>query len=94
MTRVLAGPNATQLMADFGAEVWKVEALYGDEARTWGASSFSQINRGKQSIAINISDPKGQRLVRELAKRADVFVENSRWQSPNYSVSTLIPRFH
>lgn len=76
ISRVLAGPNATQILADFGAEVWKIEALWGDEARTWGKSSFAMINRGKRSVAINLADPRGQDIVRALAKKADVAVEN------------------
>jgi len=76
LTRVLAGPNATQMLADFGATIWKVEALYGDEARTWGEAAFAQFNRGKMSIAVNIAEPRGQELIRQLARKADVFTEN------------------
>lgn len=76
MSRVLAGPNATQILADFGAEVWKIEALWGDEARTWGQSSFAMINRGKKSIAVNLAEPRGQDIIRALARKADVAVEN------------------
>ncbi len=76
MSRVLAGPNATQILADFGAEVWKIEALWGDEARTWGQSSFAMINRGKKSIAVNLAEPRGQGIIRALARKADVAVEN------------------
>jgi crotonobetainyl-CoA:carnitine CoA-transferase CaiB-like acyl-CoA transferase len=76
ISRVLAGPNATQILADFGAEVWKIEALWGDEARTWGKSSFAMINRGKKSIAVNLAEPRGQDIIRALAKKADVAVEN------------------
>ncbi|MCF3593062.1 CoA transferase [Rhodobacteraceae bacterium LMO-12] len=76
ISRVLAGPNCTNIFADFGAEVWKIEALQGDEARTWGEAGFATLNRGKNSVAINFADTRGQDLVKELAKKADVAVEN------------------
>ncbi len=83
LSRILAGPYATQMLADLGAEVWKVEAPWGDDTRRWGppfregeSAYFLSTNRGKKSLAINIKDPRGQELVRGLAARADVLVEN------------------
>lgn len=91
LTRVLAGPWATQIFADLGAEVIKVERPgVGDDTRAWGppflvgadgeettdSSYFLSANRGKKSITIDISTAEGQRLVRELAKSADILVEN------------------
>jgi crotonobetainyl-CoA:carnitine CoA-transferase CaiB-like acyl-CoA transferase len=76
ISRVLAGPNCTQIFADFGATVWKIEAPWGDEARGWGMAAFAMLNRGKKSVVINFEEPRGQELVRQLARRADVAVEN------------------
>jgi crotonobetainyl-CoA:carnitine CoA-transferase CaiB-like acyl-CoA transferase len=76
ISRVLAGPNCTQIFADFGAEVWKIEAPWGDEARAWGQAAFAMINRGKKSVVINFEEPRGQELIRKLAVRADIAVEN------------------
>ncbi|WP_137390736.1 CaiB/BaiF CoA transferase family protein [Rhodoligotrophos defluvii] len=86
LSRVLAGPWCTQTLADLGADVWKVENPQGgDDTRSWmppdinGESTyFLCCNRSKRSIAIDLRDPEGQRLVRELARRADVVVENFR----------------
>ena len=91
ISRVLAGPWATQALADFGATVYKIEKPgVGDDTRLWGppwlkdrdgrdtaeSAYFLSTNRGKHSLAIDIASADGQRLVRELAARADVFVEN------------------
>jgi len=91
LTRVLAGPWATMNLADLGAEVIKVERPgTGDETRTWGppwlrdaagretkeSAYFLSVNRGKRSVAIDLARPEGQRLVRELAARSHVLVEN------------------
>ena len=89
LTRVLAGPYATQLLADLGATVWKVEPPRGDDTRGWGppfahdaqgvraeSAYFLSTNRGKRSLAINLKDPRGAALVRELADHADVLIEN------------------
>jgi len=86
LSRVLAGPWCTQTLADLGAEVWKIEAPgHGDDTRTWtppdldGESTyFMCTNRSKQSVAINLKDPRGQELVRRMARQADVLVENYR----------------
>lgn len=82
-SRVLAGPYATMLLADLGAEVVKVESPQGDETRTWqppvrGADStyYLGINRGKRSVALDLRDEHDRGLARELARRADVLIEN------------------
>ncbi|WP_229813611.1 CaiB/BaiF CoA transferase family protein [Novosphingobium colocasiae] len=76
LSRVLAAPFAGQMLSDLGAEVIKVEAMGGDDTRTWGTHYFRAINRGKKSIAVNLKDPRGQQLVRTLALRSDIMLEN------------------
>jgi formyl-CoA transferase len=88
LSRVLAGPWCTQLLADLGAEVIKIERPgAGDDTRHWGppwhgegedrvAAYFLSANRGKKSAAIYFAREEGAALVRELAGRADVLVEN------------------
>ncbi|XP_052651855.1 succinate--hydroxymethylglutarate CoA-transferase isoform X7 [Harpia harpyja] len=84
LTRVLAGPFATMILGDLGAEVIKVERPgAGDDTRAWGppfagteSVYFLSVNRNKKSIAINMKDSKGAKLIRELAAVSDVFVEN------------------
>lgn len=91
LTRVLAGPWYTQMLADLGADVIKVERpVTGDDTRHWGppwiqngegeetedSAYFTSTNRNKRSIAIDISRPEGQMLVRELITECDVLVEN------------------
>jgi formyl-CoA transferase len=90
LSRVLAGPWCTQLLADLGAEVVKVERPHsGDDTRHWGppwhgegdervAAYFLSCNRGKKSAAIDFAQPDGAALVRKLAAEADVLVENFR----------------
>jgi crotonobetainyl-CoA:carnitine CoA-transferase CaiB-like acyl-CoA transferase len=91
LSRILAGPWASQMLADFGAEVIKIERPgSGDDTRSWGppympgadgqptteAAYFHSANRGKQSVCIDIARGRGQELVRELAAHCDVFIEN------------------
>ncbi|MEG0002109.1 MAG: CoA transferase [Comamonas sp.] len=84
LTRVLAGPLCTQILADHGAEVTKVEPPAGDETRRLGppytpsqqAAYFSALNRGKQSISLDLSTPDGQQVLHGLLANADVLVEN------------------
>ena len=88
LSRVLAGPWCTQLLADLGAEVIKIERPgAGDDTRHWGppwhgegedrvAAYFLSANRGKKSAAIDFAKPEGAELVRKLAQQADVVVEN------------------
>jgi crotonobetainyl-CoA:carnitine CoA-transferase CaiB-like acyl-CoA transferase len=91
LSRVLAGPWCTQMLGDFGADVVKIERPgAGDDTRAWGppwlqdedgrdtsdAAYFLCANRNKRSLAIDIASPDGQSLVRRLAAKADVLVEN------------------
>lgn len=87
LSRVLAGPLATMLLADFGATVLKVERPgTGDDTRQWGppfdergtATYFQSVNRNKQSIVIDLQTPAGISQVQELSRDADVLVENFR----------------
>src|SRR5262249_54119342 len=85
-SRVLAGPLATMMMADLGATVIKVERPgEGDDTRRWGppwtprsSSYFEGVNRGKHSIALDLTDPADLEIATELVRRADVLVENFR----------------
>ena len=85
LASVIAGPYAGSLLRNLGAEIVKVEPLQGgDPIRLWtsprGPAVFNQINAGKQSIAVNLSSPKGQEVVRELLPTFDVLVHNLRPQ--------------
>ncbi|MBU4611547.1 CoA transferase [Achromobacter sp. GG226] len=97
LSRILAAPWASQTLADLGADVIKVERPgVGDDTRAWGppflkdgegndtreAGYYLAVNRGKRSITISLDQPEGQRIVRELAKHADIVLEN-------YKVGTL-----
>ncbi|MDB9724347.1 CoA transferase [bacterium] len=91
MSRVLAGPWAGQMLADMGAEVIKIERpIVGDDTRHWGppylkdkagnntedAAYYFCANRGKQSVTVDITQPQGQQIIRQLAAQADVLIEN------------------
>lgn len=83
LSRILAGPYCTQLLADLGATVWKLEGFQGDDTRRWGppfaegeSAYYLSVNRGKKSIAVDLKTSEGQGIARDLAKRADVLVEN------------------
>jgi crotonobetainyl-CoA:carnitine CoA-transferase CaiB-like acyl-CoA transferase len=91
MSRILAGPWAGQLLADLGAEVIKIERPgSGDDTRGWGppflppspdgargdAAYYLAANRGKHSLAIDISRPEGQAVIRKLVEKSDVLLEN------------------
>ena len=91
LSRILAGPWASQMLADFGAQVIKIERPNkGDDTRYWGppfikektstqppqAAYFHSTNRNKQSIAIDIQHKTGQEIIKDLVKNADVFIEN------------------
>ncbi|MEV4618454.1 CaiB/BaiF CoA-transferase family protein [Asanoa sp. NPDC049573] len=82
-SRILAGPYATMLLADLGADVIKVEGPAGDDTRTWMppvrdgvATYYLGINRNKRSIALDLRDDADLAAARELARRADVMIEN------------------
>lgn len=85
-SRVLAGPLVSLTLADFGADVIKVEPPGGDETRTWSppvdrqgrATFFLAVNRNKRSIELNLKEPADLELARELIRRADVLIENFR----------------
>ena len=92
LSRILAGPWAGQLLADFGADVVKVERPgVGDDTRGWGppflrdssgaetnnnAAYYMSANRGKRSITLDFAAPEGQAVVKRLVQRADVLIEN------------------
>jgi crotonobetainyl-CoA:carnitine CoA-transferase CaiB-like acyl-CoA transferase len=81
---VAAGPFCGMLLADFGAQVTKVEAPEGDAMRQWPpltegfSENFASINRGKQSVVLDLKIPEQRALARQLVLQADVLVENSR----------------
>ncbi|WP_239543053.1 CaiB/BaiF CoA transferase family protein [Micromonospora terminaliae] len=84
-SRILAGPYATMLLADLGADVVKVEAPGGDDTRTWqppvrdGVSTYYlAVNRNKRSLVLDLADPGDVVLARRLAARADVMIQNFR----------------
>jgi crotonobetainyl-CoA:carnitine CoA-transferase CaiB-like acyl-CoA transferase len=84
-SRILAGPYASMLLADMGAEVVKVEAPQGDDTRTWSppmrgdqATYYLAINRNKRSVALDFRDADDRALAQELAARADIVLENFR----------------
>jgi len=91
LSRVLAGPWSSQMLADLGAEVIKVERPgRGDDTRAWGppylrddagaetseSAYYLAANRGKKSVTVNLAEPRGQALVRDLAGRSDILIEN------------------
>lgn len=90
MSRILAGPWAAQSFADLGAEVIKIERPgTGDDTRSWGppfisghegaqdeAAYFMSANRGKKSLALDISNPKGQNILKKLVLHSDILIEN------------------
>jgi crotonobetainyl-CoA:carnitine CoA-transferase CaiB-like acyl-CoA transferase len=84
-SRVLAGPYATMMLADLGAEVIKVESPSGDDTREWVpprrgdvGTYFLAINRNKRSIALDLADEQDAAVAHELSARADVFIQNFR----------------
>jgi crotonobetainyl-CoA:carnitine CoA-transferase CaiB-like acyl-CoA transferase len=105
-SRVLAGPYCTMLLADLGADVIKVESPGGDDTRRWvppvtsdGVSTyFMAINRNKRSVALDLGQPGDLAAAKELARRADVFVQNfkpgglDRFGLDYTSVSAANPR--
>ncbi len=83
LTRVLGGPYCTQLLADHGAEVVKIEPPQGDEVRDWGppfhedmASYFIGVNRNKRSMGLDLSKPEGREVLLRMLDGADVLIEN------------------
>jgi len=85
LTRVMSGPFCTSMLADLGAEVTKIEMPgFGEEGRHFApyvngeSTYFALLNRGKQSVTVNLKAPEGVTLIRDLARQADVLVENFR----------------
>ena len=91
LSRIMAGPWASQVLADLGADVIKVERPgVGDDTRAWGppflkdksgadtreSGYYLSVNRGKRSITLDLDKPEGQRVVRALAERSDIVLEN------------------
>src|SRR5258707_6375738 len=94
LSRVLAGPWASQNLADLGAEVLKIERPgSGDDTRSWGppflkdrdgtetreSAYFLSVNRGKKSLTLDIAKPESQRIARALAAKCDVLLENYKF---------------
>ena len=86
-SRVFAGPHATMLLADLGADVWKLEPPSGDETRGWGppfwgdpadgrSAYFAAVNRNKRSVVVNLKTDAGRELLDRLAARADLLMHN------------------
>jgi crotonobetainyl-CoA:carnitine CoA-transferase CaiB-like acyl-CoA transferase len=112
LSRVLAGPWCTQILGDFGADVVKIESFQGDDTRNWGppylrgpeeegrgeSAYYLSCNRNKRSVAVNLADPEGAALIRRLAAKADVVVENfkvgglARYGLDYKSLSAINPR--
>jgi len=94
LSRVLAGPLCTQMLADHGADVVKIEPPSGDETRLLGppfdeagdAAYFSAVNRGKRALGLDLARPEGRAVLEALLKDADILVENylpgtmERWE--------------
>jgi glutaryl-CoA transferase len=84
LTRVLAGPFCTMILGDMGADIVKVEQpVRGDDTRSWGppfqgpeSAYFLGINRNKRGITLDLKQPRGQEILRELIKKSDVVIEN------------------
>ena len=91
MTRILAGPTCTQILGDLGADVIKIERPgAGDDSRKWGppfvkdadgndtseSAYYLCVNRNKRSLTVDITKPEGQEIIRKLAGKCDVLIEN------------------
>ncbi len=105
LTRVLAGPFCTMLLGDMGADIVKVEPRGGDETRAWGppwvggeSAYFLGVNRNKRGITLDPTTPRGRELLRRLAARSDVLVDNfrvgtlARWGFDNAWFDAAAPR--
>ena len=93
LSRILAGPWASQTLGDLGAEIIKVERPeIGDDTRGWGppflhdgephamSAYFLSANRGKKSVTIEFGKPEGQELIRRLAAASDILIENYKFR--------------
>jgi|HubBroStandDraft_1064217.scaffolds.fasta_scaffold13849_3 crotonobetainyl-CoA:carnitine CoA-transferase CaiB-like acyl-CoA transferase len=106
LSRILAGPWCTMTLADLGAEVWKIEnPIGGDDTRHWmppekeGVSTYYlSANRNKMSVAIDLNQAAGRNLIRQLAAKADVLVENfrpaslKRWDLDYHAIQQINPK--
>ncbi|GAA1954721.1 CoA transferase [Amycolatopsis minnesotensis] len=106
LSRVLAGPLCTQLLADHGAEVIKVEPPAGDETRTWGPPFVTEtmsaynagLNRNKTNLCLDLRTREGQQVLDRLLREADVVVENFKagtlagWGLPDRTLAERFPR--
>ncbi|TEA76942.1 CaiB/BaiF CoA transferase family protein [Allopusillimonas ginsengisoli] len=105
LSRVLGGPYCTQILADHGADVFKIEPPSGDETRGWGppfqegtASYFLGVNRNKYGLSLDLSAPEGQAFLKALLQDADVLVENfkpgtlEKWGLSPASLQKAFPR--
>src|SRR5437867_2705151 len=87
-TRIMAGPWAAMLLADFGADVIKVETPEGETSRTWGEARFGDkrdisalfvsTNRNKRGVSLNLRDDRSKKIVQDLVRRADVVIHSFR----------------
>lgn len=103
LSRVLAGPYATMLLADLGARVIKVETPDGDDSRRFGpffdngdSAYFTSVNRGKQSISLNLKAPADLAILESLLEKADILVENYRpgtMERLGLGAQSLVQRF-
>ena len=103
LSRILAGPYCTMLMAELGARVIKVEPPQrGDDARQYGpfkngkSAYFASVNRGKESIALDLKSAEGRDIFERLLDKADALVENFRpgtMEKLGYGWNTLHPRY-
>lgn len=105
LTRVLGGPYCTQILADHGADVIKLEPPAGDETRDWapvspgtGSAYFNGANRNKRSIGLDLANPRGREVLMTLLRDADVLIENfkpgtlDKWGIGNAFLSEKFPR--
>src|ERR1700688_2450374 len=105
LTRVLGGPYCTQILADHGADVIKVEPPGGDEVRDWGppfhgddAAYFVGINRNKRSIGLALASERGRAVLMKMLEGADVLIENfkpgtlDKWGIGNEALRARFPR--
>src|SRR6478609_3521961 len=85
LSHALAGPFASTMLGDYGAEIIKIEPLEGEIARAWGppfyggeSAYFVNLNRNKKSVALDLKQPDGRAIFFQLLERADVVLENLR----------------
>src|SRR5256714_8363911 len=85
LSHALAGPFASTMLGDYGADIIKIEPLEGEIARAWGppfygaeSAYFVNLNRNKKSVALDLKQPEGKAIFFKLLERADVVIENLR----------------